>query len=74
MSNSKNKKKAPNGMYWGNVLNKCVMVEPLGDGTFRAWSNNSKFLKTNNWELSDTKLGWGFEDFFEEEINFFNWN
>jgi hypothetical protein len=70
---SQGKRKAPNGMYWGNVLNKAVMVEPLGNGVFRAWSNNTKFLRTNSWQLSEAKLGWGFQDYLEQEITFFNW-
>jgi len=70
---SKGKRKAPNGMYWGNVLNKCVFIEPLGNGEFRAWSNNTRFLKENKWLLSETKLGWGYQDYFEEDLTFFDW-
>jgi len=69
----KGKRKAPNGMYWGNVLNKCVMFEYLGNGIFKAWSNNTKFIKANDWQLSETKLGWAYNDFLEEEIIFYNW-
>jgi len=72
--NSKGKRKAPNGMYWGNVINKCVMIEPLGNGVFRAWSNSEKFISSNAWTLPIARLGWGYRDFLEEEVNFYDWN
>ena len=68
------KRKAPNSIYWGYVLSHDVLVEPLGNGMFRAWSNNTKFLKESNWTYSNNHLGWGYMDFMKNEIKLFNWD
>lgn len=71
------KRPAPNGMYWGNVTiangYKLVMVEPLSDTKYRAWTNNSMILGLPDWEISMDRKGWAFSDRKINEFIIFDW-
>lgn len=75
--NSQGKRKAPNGMYWCNIMitnkGKCVMVEMLDNGKFRAWSNSSAVKHLPDWNESKIKIGWMFKDVLEDDLTFFNY-
>ena len=77
----KGKRKAPNGMYKGNIqikspngdFMKLVMVEPLTENTYRAWSNSSKVIGLEGWEFDDLMDGWVYIDLNKDEFQIFNW-
>jgi hypothetical protein len=73
------KRKAPNGMYWGNIeiqkdIYKCVMVEPLDENIYRAWSNSQLALRKNSgFTISDKRVGWAYKDLGKNEFKIFDW-
>ena len=72
-----NKRKAPNGMYWCNIMlstgkGKCVMAEEIGDGIYRAWSNSRLTAALKGWINSTDRPGWRYLDVFEEDLTFFD--
>lgn len=77
----KGKRPAPNRMYWGNVYikfkedvkPKLVMVEPLTEDTYRAWSNCTKLFGLVGWKISDKREGWVYYDLPKEEFTIFDW-
>lgn len=74
----KGKREAPNGMYWGNITiapnaYKLVMVEPLNNETYRAWTNNSIIIGSTGWTISKTRNGWAFKDMPIDEFIIFDW-
>ncbi len=72
------KRPAPNSMYWANILignkGKAVMVEPLDNETFRAWSNSTLILGLPGWELSENRKGWTYKDMPIDKFTIFDWN
>jgi hypothetical protein len=74
----KGKKPAPNGMYWGsahlsNGKRKMVMVEPLDEITYLAWTNSEKVSILQGWKPSEERGGWFIKEFLLDEIEIFNW-
>jgi hypothetical protein len=72
------KRKAPNGMYWGNIFvptqgSKLVMVEPINEKTYRAWTNCSKLFGLKGWVISEKRSGWAYYDLPKEEFTIFDW-
>ena len=73
----KGKKSAPNGMYWGNVqiknkVHKVVMIEPIDEIIYLAWSNSSAIIGLPGWNASKKK-GWYCKEYLSEEVKVFDW-
>lgn len=83
----KGKRAAPNGMYSGNITIegklKVVMVDPIDENNYRAWTNSSLVVKRNKkmevvsvidgWTISKLKPGWAFKDMHKDEFTIFDW-
>lgn len=76
--NYEGKRKAPNGMFWGNSKihdrNKCVMCEQINEIEFRVWSNSKLASFDETFTPSRKREGWYYKDVLHDEITFFNWN
>jgi hypothetical protein len=74
----KGRKPAPNGCYWGNiVLNdhyKLVMIEPVTEKAYRAWTNKACLVgHLPEWKEHEQREGWFYCDKPKEQFNIFDW-
>ena len=74
----KGKKPAPNGMYWGNIeisqnKYKIVMVEPITENAYRAWSNSNNVIGLQGWKVCDFRDGWVYKDMHPDKFSIFDW-